>query len=129
MTRLYSKRSIISLWQMHWTVKMAHEMLPGSKVGCMIARFCYYPATCRPEDVMQQIHDEQYTNWYFTDVMARGYYPEYILNYFERKNIQIQMEPGDEELLRKYTVDLFPVPTTSLRSLPRIPHGKRQTAI
>ena len=89
------------------TVKMAHEMLPGSKVGCMIARFCYYPATCRPEDVMQQIHDEQYTNWYFTDVMARGYYPEYILNYFERKNIQIQMEPGDEELLRKYTVDFI----------------------
>ena len=87
------------------TVKLAHEMLPGSKVGCMIARFCHYPATCHPEDVMQQIHDEQYSNWYFTDVMARGYYPEYMDRYFENKNIHIRMEDGDTELLKQYTVD------------------------
>lgn len=35
-------------------VKMGHEMLPGSKIGCMIARFTTYPATCRPEDNMRQ---------------------------------------------------------------------------
>ena len=87
------------------TVKMAHEMIPGSKVGCMIARFCHYPATCRPEDVMQQIHDEQYSNWFYTDVMARGYYPEYMDRYFAAKDIQVHMEPGDEELLRENTVD------------------------
>lgn len=85
--------------------KIGREIDPDAQFGCMIARFTMYPATCRPEDVMQQIHDEQYTNWYFTDVMARGYYPEYILRYFERKNIHIEMERGDEELLRKYTVD------------------------
>ena len=71
----------------------------------MIARFCHYPATCHPEDVMQQIHDEQYSNWYFTDVMARGYYPEYMDRYFENKNIHIRMEDGDTELLKQYTVD------------------------
>lgn len=87
------------------TVKMAHEMIPGSKVGCMIARFCHYPATCKPEDVMQQIHDEQYTNWFFSDVMVRGYYPNYMERYFEKKNIHFTMEPGDKELLQKYTVD------------------------
>ena len=87
------------------TVKLAHEMIPGKPVGCMIARFCHYPATCKPEDVLQQVHDEQYTNWFYTDVMARGYYPEYMDRYFEEKNIHIQMEPGDEEILKENTVD------------------------
>lgn len=87
------------------TVKLAHEMLPGVPVGCMIARFCHYPATCRPEDVMQQIQDEQYTNWFYTDVLVRGFYPEYIFPYFERQGIDVQFEPGDEELLAENTVD------------------------
>ena len=60
-------------------VKMGHEMLPGSKIGCMIARFTTYPATCRPEDNMQAVLDDQYSNWFYTDIMARGKYPAYIL--------------------------------------------------
>ncbi len=85
--------------------KMAHEMLPGSQVGCMIARFCHYPATCKPEDQLQQLHDEQYTNWFYTDVMARGIYPEYMERYFDSKGIVIDMEPGDLDVLREGTVD------------------------
>ena len=87
------------------TVKMAHELLPGSKVGAMIARFCHYLATPRPEDMMQQIHDEQYGNWFYTDVMARGFYPKYMNRYFEDKQIQIVMEEEDLPILRQYTVD------------------------
>lgn len=49
-------------------VKMGHEMLPGSKIGCMIARFTTYPATCRPEDNMQADLDDQYSNWFYTDI-------------------------------------------------------------
>lgn len=55
-------------------VKAAHELLPGSMVGGMIARFTSYPATCRPGDVMQSILDENYKNYFYTDVMARGKY-------------------------------------------------------
>ncbi len=88
-------------------VKLAHEMIPGSKLGCMIARFCHYPATCDPMDQLTWLHDEQYTNWFYTDVMARGAYPKYMLRYFDENNIQIHMEPGDEELLKNYTVDFI----------------------
>lgn len=64
------------------TIKLAHEILPGSMVGGMIARFTTYPATCRPEDVMQTILDEQYSNYFYTDIMTRGKYPAYIERYF-----------------------------------------------
>ena len=39
--------------------------------------------------------------------MARGKYPAYMNRYFDACDIEIQMEPGDEELLRKYTVDFI----------------------
>lgn len=86
-------------------VKQGHEILPGSKIGGMIARFTTYPATCKPADVMQMIHDDQYSNWFYLDVMARGRYPAYMERYFEAEGIHIQMEPGDEEILRANTVD------------------------
>lgn len=87
------------------TVKLAHEMIPGSMVGAMIARFTTYPATCKPQDVMQMIHDDQYSNFFYTDVMARGFYPEYMDRYFDKFNIHIQKEPGDDEILAENTVD------------------------
>lgn len=87
------------------TVRLAHQMLPGKPVGCMIARFCHYAATCKPEDQLQMLHDEQYTNWFYTDVMARGYYPAYMNRLFDTQNVHIQMEEGDLELLAANTVD------------------------
>ncbi len=87
------------------TVKAGHEILPGSMIGGMIARFTTYPATCHPDDVMQMILDDQYSNWFYLDVMARGSYPAYMERYFEKEKIRIRKEPGDDEILRQNTID------------------------
>ena len=89
------------------TVKLGHEMLPDSMIGGMIARFTTYPATCRPEDALQALIDDQYSNWFYTDVMARGKYPTYMERYFDRFHIQVEFAPGDEEILREGTVDFL----------------------
>lgn len=88
-------------------VRIVHEKSPGTPVGGMIARFCTYPATCRPEDNLQALHDDQYANWFYTDVMARGAYPAYMARYFDRVGVEIEMEPGDEELIAENTVDFL----------------------
>ncbi len=88
-------------------IQAAHEMLPGSMVGGMIARFTSYPATCKPADVMQSILDENYKNYFYTDVMARGKYPSYTRKMLEELGVTIKMEPGDEEILRNNTVDFL----------------------
>lgn len=49
---------------------------------------------------------EQEDNFFFTDVMIRGYYPGYAKRLFEKKNITITMEENDKELLKKYTSDI-----------------------
>ncbi|QOY61128.1 glycoside hydrolase family 1 protein [Thermophilibacter immobilis] len=88
-------------------VQIVHEKLPGTPVGGMIARFCTYPATCKPEDNLQAIQDDQYANWFYTDVMTRGKYPAYMDRYFDRLGIKIEIEEGDEELLSENTVDFL----------------------
>ena len=88
-------------------VRIVHEKFPGVPVGGMIARFCTYPATCKPEDNLQALHDDQYANWFYTDVMARGAYPAYMCRYFDQVDVEIEMEPGDEELLAEHTVDFL----------------------
>lgn len=89
------------------TIALCHKMLPGTMIGGMIARFCTYPATCKPEDALQALQDDQYANWFYTDIMARGYYPAYMERYFHKFQIQIQMEEGDAEILRQGTVDFL----------------------
>ncbi len=32
--------------------KICHEIVPDSKVGCMLTKLTYYPYTCKPEDVL-----------------------------------------------------------------------------
>lgn len=88
-------------------VKAAKEMLEKPMVGGMIARFTTYPATCRPEDMMQTILDENYSNYFYMDVMARGKYPAYIERMFEEKHICIQKEEGDDQLLAENTVNFL----------------------
>lgn len=85
-------------------VQIGRKMVPGKPIGAMIARFTTYPATCKPEDNIQAIQDDQYSNWFYLDVMVKGFYPEYIDRYFEELNVRIQFEEGDEELLKAGTV-------------------------
>ena len=54
---------------------------------------------------MQMILDDQYSNWFYLDVMARGKYPAYIERYFDKENIQIKKEAGDDMILSENTID------------------------
>ena len=66
-----------------------------------------YPATCRPEDALQALQDEQYGNWFYTDVMVRGEYPQYMERYFDMFDIHINMDIKDSEILKSGLVDFL----------------------
>ena len=85
--------------------KMAHEIDPDNKVGCMVIGIPSYPLTPNPDDVIANMEQDHH-NLYFTDVQARGAYPKYLNRYFKENGIQIQMEEGDEEIL-KNSVDFI----------------------
>ncbi|CZQ96006.1 glycoside hydrolase family 1 protein [Trichococcus collinsii] len=85
-------------------VKACHEMIPDAMIGCMLARMEVYPETCSPDDVLEALKEDQ-MNLFFTDVQVRGYYPSFMLSYFEENDIKLDMLPGDEEILLQHTVD------------------------
>lgn len=83
--------------------KIAHEIMPEAKIGCMILSMPMYPLTPSPDDMIQ-VMEEEHKNYFFGDVHVRGTYPGYMKRYFRGQNIQIHFEPEDEEIL-KHTVD------------------------
>lgn len=86
--------------------KIAHEVDPDNKVGCMLAAGQNYPYTCAPEDIWASLsHDRD--NYMFIDVQSRGEYPSYAIKEFKRKGIEILMQDGDKELLKDNTVDFI----------------------
>ena len=89
-----------------WATKIAHEIDPEMKVGCMLAAGTYYPYSCRPEDVRAaQLANQE--NYFFVDVQSRGAYPNYALKQLERKGIDVGMTDEDKQVLAENTVDFI----------------------
>ena len=78
-------------------VKMAHEICPGSQVGCMLAAGDVYPYSCDPKDVWASVEKNR-ENYFFTDIQVRGNYPSYAEKLFERENIRLKMKENDLEI-------------------------------
>lgn len=86
-------------------VKLAHEIMPDAKVGCMVLGVCNYPMTPHPDDMIASMERDR-DLMFFTDIHVRGKYPRYTKKLFKDLGINIQMEPEDEEIL-KNTVDFI----------------------
>ncbi|AVD36302.1 glycoside hydrolase family 1 protein [Clostridioides difficile] len=86
--------------------KICHEIIPNSKVGCMLTKLTYYPYTCRPEDVLAA-QQKMRSIYAYSDTQVFGEYPVYLLSYFKNNNIQIVKEEQDDEIMKKYPVDFI----------------------
>ena len=85
-------------------VKIAHDIDPTLKVGCMMAMTPIYPYSCSPDDMLQSIGANHKRFW-FADVHARGRYPGYMKTFFERKGFDLDMTEDDLEILKQGCVD------------------------
>lgn len=85
-------------------VKLAHEIDPENKVGCMMAAGSYYPNTCDPKDYFQALEDNR-ENYMFIDVQSRGYYPPYALKWIEKRGAKVPFAKEDKKILKENTVD------------------------
>ncbi len=89
-----------------WATKIAHEIDPNNKVGCMLAAGEYYPYSCNPRDVWEAKRQER-RNLMPIDVQARGYYPAYAKKEFERMGLTLPLSAEEEKVLRENTVDFI----------------------
>ncbi len=85
--------------------KMCHEIIPDAMIGCMILGVTVYPLTPSPDDVIKTMLRDRET-YQFAHIHARGEYPKYLLRYFEKNNIEVDITDDDKEIL-KNTVDFI----------------------
>jgi 6-phospho-beta-glucosidase len=87
-------------------VKLAHELMPGCMVGCMLAAGQFYPYSCAPADVYKAMECDR-DNYFFIDAQVRGAYPIWAKKRMERAGVSIHMEPDDEQILQEGCVDFI----------------------
>ena len=88
-------------------VQLGHRINPAFKIGCMIAYMTNYPYSCNPKDVIacQEKNDE--ANYYCGDVQVRGAYPHFAQSIWNKYEVELQVEDGDLEELKRGTVDFY----------------------
>ncbi|WP_312431579.1 glycoside hydrolase family 1 protein [Lacrimispora sp.] len=84
--------------------KICHEIIPDSKVGCMITKLAYYPYSCKPEDILKA---QQYMRniYAYSDTQVFGEYSPYLLSYYKNHGINIVKQDGDDEIMKNHPVD------------------------
>ena len=84
--------------------KLAHEVDPENKIGCMLAAGVTYPNSGNPNDYWEALRLDRET-YFFSDIQSRGYYPSYSKRLFMEKNVKIEFGNEDKAILRNNTVD------------------------
>lgn len=84
--------------------QIARQYGPDLQLGTMLSDKIAHPATCKPEDVLFNLRKNQ-MQFFFSDVALRGAYPAYSRRFFEENGILLETQPGDDDLLRKNTLD------------------------
>lgn len=88
--------------------EMAKDIDPDAILGTMIADGTLYPATCKPEDIVMTMKKNR-MQYFFTDVQLRGEYPLYALQYFQDRNIHLDITDEDERLLKENTLEFLAI--------------------
>lgn len=85
-------------------VKEGHEIDPQLRIGCMVAASPYYPNTPNPDDLLKAQWMNR-TQYFYSDVQCRGFYPEYMIKHWERKGYSIDITQSDLSILKEGVVD------------------------
>lgn len=78
--------------------QLCRQIIPGAKIGMMLAGMQSYPETCKPEDVYATLK-HKHESLYFADTMMRGHYPAYAKSMWRDKGVKLDIRPGDLELM------------------------------
>ncbi|RYJ18060.1 MULTISPECIES: glycoside hydrolase family 1 protein [Rahnella] len=86
-------------------VKIAHETNAQIQIGCMILFATNYAYDCNPVNQLETLKETQAFNFYCADVQVGGKYPYYAKSLWQSQGVELDIQPGDVELIKQHTVD------------------------
>lgn len=87
-------------------VKLAHELMPGCMIGCMLAAGQYNPWSCNPVDIYAAMEADK-DNYFFIDAQARGAYPVWAWKRMEKAGVKLDCTTEDLAVMQEGTVDFI----------------------
>ncbi|WP_315074592.1 glycoside hydrolase family 1 protein [uncultured Clostridium sp.] len=85
------------------------EIAPQAKVGGMVAFTPYYPGTCHPNDIYVSKFINRIINYMRLDTMVYGKYPKDLTSYLESKNINIDIQNEEVEVIQRAKIDYIAI--------------------
>lgn len=88
-------------------VKLARQIDPSYRVGCMLSSATTYPYTCDPADVLANRYSWEQNVFYCADVQCRGAYPPFAKRLWEEHDVHLDATEQDAIDLAEGTVDTY----------------------
>lgn len=85
-------------------IKYCRQTYPHMKVGSMITKTTVYPYNSNPRNVLKSLKQMREV-YAFSDIQIRGFYPKYLLDELNRKDIHIHFTEKGLKLIQNYTAD------------------------
>lgn len=79
--------------------QLCHEIIPDAKIGCMLSLSNLYPYNCDPVAVFETMEIRR-KSLFYSDVMIRGKYPNYIYRVWKEHDVHIQIDEGELDLIK-----------------------------
>ncbi|TQX30540.1 glycoside hydrolase family 1 protein [Clostridioides difficile] len=86
--------------------KLAREINPNNKVGCVFGLNPIYPYNCNPSNVLNAFLDND-RDYYQIDAMCNGKFPQYKLKEYEKNNINIEVTDEDKKAFKEGKLDFI----------------------
>lgn len=89
-------------------VKLGHEINPEFKIGCVFGLTPIYAWSCDPEDSIKAFHSMD-KDWYQVDAMTKGEFPEFKLETYRQRGVDLVISEEDKEAFREGKIDFIGV--------------------
>lgn len=76
-----------------------------AKIGGMLAYQEVYPATCKPEDILAARKVDEFLNMNLLDAFSHGHYSDEVLNYLDKKGLDMKATDEELEVIKNHTED------------------------
>lgn len=91
------------------TIKLCHDMLPGSQIGPVINPMPAIPATCNPKDYLAAMDYDELNSYYITDLHCRGEFSPVYRKYLTDRDIMPQTEEAELQLMKENAPDFIAI--------------------
>lgn len=84
-----------------------HELVEGGKIGPVPGYVPIYPESCKPQDQIAAMNAEELTQKIWDDFYVHREYSNFLLKYWEERDIHPDIRTEDMELIKKAKIDFI----------------------